>query len=336
MATAPAISVIVPVYNTAKYLPECIESILGQTFTDFELIIIDDHSTDSSPAICSRYAAKDSRVSIHVNPGKGVASARNFGITQARGQYVVFVDSDDYVDPDYLADLLRQPLPEGMGMVSQSLYCEHPTYTHMLFDYRKDITATENIGEIIGPENLLTNGCPVSKLFNRELILSKGIVFPEDLSYHEDHVFVLDYITHCDFIVLSSRHPYHYVCRDAHSLSKQKLTGTTLSKTSKLLIQGIERCHKSFDIDDEYLAKAYSSIGMYGMLNAIIFARLGSYMQITRDFRQVSHLFPGYFQPYRPKHPRVINNLCNSPSFLLPLFLFYFNIKRLLKPKRVW
>lgn len=94
------ISIIVPVYNTEKYLDQCIQSILSQTYTDYELLLVDDGSTDSSGVICDRYAEQDSRVREFHKPNGGVSSARNMGLDNARGEWIGWVDSDDYIDAD--------------------------------------------------------------------------------------------------------------------------------------------------------------------------------------------------------------------------------------------
>ena len=96
------ISVIVPVYNAEKYLCRCIDSILAQTYKDFELLLIDDGSKDSSGAICDEYAAKDSRVRVFHKENGGVGFARNVGLDHAQGDWVTFVDSDDWVDVCWL------------------------------------------------------------------------------------------------------------------------------------------------------------------------------------------------------------------------------------------
>ena len=94
----PKISVIVPVYNVEQYLPRCIDSILNQTFTDFELLLIDDGSTDGSGAICDEYARKDSRIRVFHKENGGVSSARNLGLYNAKGKYIAFIDADDWVE----------------------------------------------------------------------------------------------------------------------------------------------------------------------------------------------------------------------------------------------
>ena len=101
-STTPIISVIVPVYNSSKYLKECLDSILNQTLTDIEVICVDDGSTDESPLILEEYASRDSRLQILKQENKGAGAARNLGMTIAKGKYLSFLDSDDFFSPDML------------------------------------------------------------------------------------------------------------------------------------------------------------------------------------------------------------------------------------------
>ena len=113
----PIISVIVPVYNVEQYLPRCIDSILAQTFTDFELLLIDDGSKDKSGAICDAYARKDPRIRVFHKPNGGVSSARNMGLDNAKGEWIAFVDSDDWVNEDFLANFVE--IDSGEDLLSQ-------------------------------------------------------------------------------------------------------------------------------------------------------------------------------------------------------------------------
>lgn len=103
MIQTPDVSVIIPVYNAEKYLSECIDSILNQSFENFELILVDDGSSDTSGSICDEYSRKDERVKVYHLPNGGVSSARNFGLDKAQGEWITFVDSDDYVGQYYLS-----------------------------------------------------------------------------------------------------------------------------------------------------------------------------------------------------------------------------------------
>ena len=100
------ISVIVPVYNTEKYLDRCIQSILAQTYSNFELLLVDDGSTDSSGAICDKYAEQDSRVRVFHKVNGGASTARNMGLDNAKGEWIAFVDSDDWIDVEMLNSLM--------------------------------------------------------------------------------------------------------------------------------------------------------------------------------------------------------------------------------------
>ena len=111
----PKITVIVPVYNTEKYLRRCVDSILAQTFTDFELLLVNDGSTDGSGAICDEYAQKDSRVRVFHKENGGVSSARNIGIDNAQGDWITFIDSDDRIEQRHLY-LLYEARTENFSM----------------------------------------------------------------------------------------------------------------------------------------------------------------------------------------------------------------------------
>ena len=117
----PKISVIVPVYNVEKYLLECVDSILAQTFTDFELILINDGSQDNSGAICDEYADKDSRIAVIHQENQGQAAARNNAIVIAKGEWITFVDSDDLIHPQML-EILFNAVDETTQISACDLY----------------------------------------------------------------------------------------------------------------------------------------------------------------------------------------------------------------------
>lgn len=131
----PTISVIVPVYNVEEYLDRCIESILAQTFTDFELILVDDGSSDSSGEICDKYSLQDSRVIVIHKQNSGVSEARNAGLARVHGEYVTFCDSDDYYDVSHLSDLYATAKHENADIVISN-------YTKV--DDRKNILKISN------------------------------------------------------------------------------------------------------------------------------------------------------------------------------------------------
>lgn len=121
----PLISVIVPVYNVEKYLPQCLDSLIKQTFLPFEIICVNDGSTDGCNEILSRYAAKDRRIRLICQNNRGLSAARNAGLKKAKGQYVLFVDSDDFLHPETLSSLYRANYPPRCGHLPFRLLSIH-------------------------------------------------------------------------------------------------------------------------------------------------------------------------------------------------------------------
>ena len=183
----PKISVIIPVYNTEKYLHRCINSILTQTYTDFELLLIDDGSTDSSGTICDEYAAKDARVRVFHKENGGVSSARNLGLDNAQGEWITFVDSDDYIEENFLksfdgnldADLvLGNMIEKGpLGNLLRNI----PSGYH--YPLKKALE---------GNLTKLAFQSPWGKMFRGSLI--KKLRFDESMVTGEDHCFILKYV----------------------------------------------------------------------------------------------------------------------------------------------
>ena len=194
---APKISVIVPVYKVEKYLPECIESVLAQTFTDFELILVDDGSPDNSGAICDAYAARDPRVRVFHKENGGVSSARNLGLDHARGEWIAFVDSDDTVTTDFL-----QSIAECVAYRKESL----PSAIFYAFSTCKKDLNNNNPASIYSSSECGFHqflfylwkrdlfGYTWCKAFQRKIIVQNNLRFREDFSLCEDLIFTLDYL----------------------------------------------------------------------------------------------------------------------------------------------
>lgn len=122
----PTISIIVPIYNIERFLPCCIDSVLAQTFTDWELILVDDGSKDSSGSICDAYAAKDERIRVIHKPNGGLTSARNAGLEVASGEWIMYLDGDDWVEPDMLEGLIRRGEETGSDIVLGDFLFAYP------------------------------------------------------------------------------------------------------------------------------------------------------------------------------------------------------------------
>lgn len=207
-----AISIIIPVYNTEKYLRRCIESVLSQSFTDFELILVDDGSKDSSPQICDEYASQDKRVRVIHKVNGGVSAARNDGLDIAKGEYVTFIDSDDWVERDYL-NTLSYYKDYDIVFFSHRLIYEDGYISEFLFESKDG--DKQNIWEIVA--DLKKNktdwnfyGYTWNKMFRRNIIDKYMIRFVEGLRISEDEVYTLDYCTHAKSIKVLPQCLYNY------------------------------------------------------------------------------------------------------------------------------
>lgn len=191
----PRVSVIVPVYNVEPYLEACIDSLLAQRFTDFEVVLVDDGSTDGSGAICDELAGKDPRVVVVHQKNGGVCSARNRGIDQARGEFLVFVDADDLVTEEHLEHLMESDadlVVTGVQKFGAKSETSRPSRRE---DFR--------IGELAvhwntPPEMNYLYCYPVAKRFRTRIIREHGVRFDESLFFSEDMCFNMDYYCHAE------------------------------------------------------------------------------------------------------------------------------------------
>lgn len=190
--TKPIISIIVPVYNTEPFLHQCLDSILSQSFADWELILINDGSKDRSPEICKEYAARDSRVRYLSKSNSGVSDTRNIGLEEAKGTYVTFVDSDDYLEEDFLKTLFNASQETDIEIVGGGLTLQYPdgkTEKNQL---------TQSQIEYMSGKDALCFACDMKRpivgfvagrLISRQVIESNHIRFDKNITMNEDSLF---------------------------------------------------------------------------------------------------------------------------------------------------
>lgn len=210
----PVVSIIVPVYNAETTLRRCIDSLLAQTFADFELIAVDDGSSDGSREVVGDYAARDPRVRL-LTPGHGgVSAARNCGIEAAQGKWLTFVDADDYVAPGYLADLLigadsAEFSISGYSVVNPG---SQPQPVDVLGG--KPLPGSGGIcrtDEMLAAFSAYSLGFVWGKLFRRDIIGSAGLRFDRDITFGEDGIFCFSYFRLVDVCRVSAKSGYFYV-----------------------------------------------------------------------------------------------------------------------------
>lgn len=216
----PKISVIIPVYNADKYLNYCIDSILAQTFVDFELLLINDGSNDKSEIICNEYAQIDSRVRVFHKKNEGVSSARNLGLSEALGEWITFVDADDYLCKDSLESLLNGASADLIVGGFSRIY-KYSGRIELFYPEDRKINLKNDLdyfGKMIGIY-LTTPWC---KFFKNSIIRNNKLKFNKDLFYGEDTDFVFRYVLQIDSIQFVSKQVYCY-CDNENAFVKYVL-----------------------------------------------------------------------------------------------------------------
>lgn len=257
----PLVSIIVPVYNSGKYLKKCLDSILSQSFSDFELLLVDDGSEDSSGTVCDEYESKDARVKVFHKANGGVSSARNLGLEKAKGEFVSFIDSDDWIDLDYLSVLLA-------GKDCDLSVCNYRVEDS---DIKWEISVDEGFQDKGSIAVLLDGGrfegCsflgPVCKLFRREIIMDNNIRFKENIYSGEDSLFVLEYFCHIDNYYGSDKKTYHYR-NPGNGLSAQLNLADCFLDFAKEAIRISGTLHSRFGIGINHFLSSF----LNGFLNA--------------------------------------------------------------------
>lgn len=208
------VSIIIPVYNVEEYIEECLNSVVNQTYKNLQVIVIDDGSTDRSACICEKFGKTDSRIEIISQENMGVSAARNKGMSLAKGEFITFIDSDDYVDNDYIETLLK------------SVQYEKSNKNH----YEADMVCC-NVPKVKGITNsIVTEKCDMARVFKEsgytwgKLIRRECIkdVFNKEIKYAEDYVFYINLLDNLKIIKVENYFGYHYRIRKGSLSVKDK------------------------------------------------------------------------------------------------------------------
>ena len=201
----PKISVIVPVYKAEKYLHICVDSILAQTFTNFELILVDDGSPDNSGKLCDEYAAKDNRIKVIHKENGGVSSARQAGIENAVGEYTIHADPDDWVESTMLEELYKKAKEDNADIVICDYWEEFENSQRYIL---QSPSSTDKYALISDMLNQKLHGSCCNKLVRRECY--RNVKFPEGLNYSEDLYVNMHFINNGAKVTYLEKAFYHY------------------------------------------------------------------------------------------------------------------------------
>lgn len=205
------LSIIIPVYNKEKYIDRCVKSVLSQTFSDFELIIVNDGSKDNSADICKKYVQSDSRVVYIEKKNGGASSAKNAGIKAAKGKYCEFVDADDYLDASYVENLMRGVKEYNADLCVGNIKFISGTNERSCNLHEGFFEIKEYLGFYSEYMPYAIVGAPYNKIFKVNVLRDSNILFNENLTNNEDTHFNYDYLLNCKSVYVSPTPFYNYV-----------------------------------------------------------------------------------------------------------------------------
>lgn len=204
------ISIIIPVYNVARYLDECVKSVVEQAYQDWECILVDDGSNDGSSEICDEWVKRKERMRVIHQKNGGVSRARNRGIEEAKGEYVVFVDSDDWLGKEHLSKLMGAPVAD-LVVAGIRQYRIDSTHDDAKPSATQTITLTQDfLSQFVDLNDKYLLYGPVAKLYKTSIIKEYDIRFPVDCSYGEDLQFNLNYLNYVQTITQVDDISYYY------------------------------------------------------------------------------------------------------------------------------
>jgi glycosyltransferase involved in cell wall biosynthesis len=262
----PEVSIIIPCYNIERHLPKCIDSVLNQTYSNFELLLLNDGSSDNTLQICEEFKAKDSRVRVFSHQNKGVSYTRNRGIDLTKGESIMFIDGDDFVKPDYveiLSGAFENLNWTICGMIKIPERKDDNSKKTLEF-IKSNSTQDLNVDDFMRLIEFHLFSSPYCKIYSKHLIDKYNIRFDESLSYQEDLLFNINYSQYIDKVIILDYYGYYYV---EHKISSTR------------------RFHKNFD---------HINI-LYNNLNNLVFNKKDK--MILQEFvfqtslRKISNIF---------------------------------------------
>lgn len=255
------ISIIIPAYNVEQYLPRCLDSILSQTFNDFEVVVVDDGSSDRTGEICDEYAALDKRINVVHKQNEGVSIARNVGIEYAHGVWCCFVDSDDWIESKYLENFNIER-NRDCQLIMQSFIIDNEKDFSSKKVVLPDATFCEPSSVVNFLENYpnVHNGFIWHRLFRLDIIKKGEIKFPLKISFAEDGWFFFDYMRHVSKSVCSSCIGYHYIIRKGSLTSKHHAYPFVIYKS---LLEHYIASLLAFNVSDEFTESHIQMVKRY-------------------------------------------------------------------------
>ena len=316
------VSIIVPVYNSSNCLKKCLESLINQTLKDIEIIMVNDGSTDNSKDIILKYQKKDKRIILINKKNGGQASARNVGLKHAKGEYISFVDSDDYVDKNMCKDALNTMIKSD---------CDILVFDYFVTDYKNTnyykVLKELSTGNINNKQFFFASACPWNKIYKKTFLLDNKFSFPEGMIY-EDYAAIIPLIKYNPRIFYINKAYYYYYLSNESKIRKKEYNKKyeDIFKANEILLNILKDTEYTEEL--EYMV-AYHML-YEGSLNFYKYNKLENIDKIS-DF--IKRNFKKWY-----KNKYVVKELNLKSKLLMKLFyykkyniiMFFQRIKRLI------
>ncbi|MFI3327172.1 MAG: glycosyltransferase [Clostridia bacterium] len=316
------ISIIVPVYKVEKYLDNCIQSIVDQTYTNLEIILIDDGSPDNCPQMCDDWAKKDYRIKVIHKENGGVSLARNVGLNIASGEYIGFVDSDDWLEPNMYQNMLQSMINNSVGMVECGYYVEGngKNQKKSNIEYISKVYTGQEVIDIIVSHSKKFEWFLWCKLFKKSLI--KNIRFQNDIKIFEDMLFCLEYLKNAKSVCLIEDKYYHYVRNTDSALYNFKQSHITANyAVEKILELDLNLTKDSID---------YFKLIAVGRASVYV---TSSYAHLKNDEENIEYarqIIKKYYSDIKKNKSRSLNSPTHRDNLILCIRRIAYAVRLLL------
>lgn len=309
----PLFTIIIPCYNVDEYLKDSVTSIIYQTFSNWEMILVDDGSTDSTSLMINSFVMKDARIHAYFQTNKGVSAARNLGIRYATGKYVYFMDADDVVEHDalsFIASLLTNVSPDLIVFGYQKVNSENEIIRYRIPPYNKVCYTDKEIKQaFLLMENSELFNPPWNKMYKLSIINQQGIRFPK-LSVGEDAVFNYRFFSHLKNVYLISKSLYAYKALRIGSATERQRYKV---QVPEILIQEKKKAMQKLGLSTVFLYESDLIIMYYDLFKRIL---------VEDSASKIRHSQINYFKKNLTIHHRIIHIIVrNSIRNNIKLFL---------------
>ncbi len=314
---APLFSFIIPAYNAENNLEKCVDSLLKQSCSTFEVLLVNDGSLDGTAGICDRYSSTDPRIKVFHKQNAGVGAARNTGLDHVSGEYICFMDADDWIEPDFLEQFMKHIEP-GEALVIFNHYVIGKRKIYKKHDHEDVVYRSRDFSGLFNSLNFLRNGYVWSKIYSAAIVKEQGIRFDEGIHFAEDLLFNLEYLRCVQTVKFLNYAGYHYLHNVTTSLSASYNSFPSEYRAFEKIKAQLLHIQASFPLD--VAARSYVDVwlGRFFLrsIQSFYFSRISTPLDSRIAMLKQAH------QPENIRYIRKVNPLKLQRKIRGAIFLF--------------